>query len=612
MKNMYKQHYHKDGYIKYYDKNKEIDYKDVMAVTSLEKFCRRNKINNSNITKDIKNTFEYYGLDLNFISRQFDEDSKRDYMIPIVSEDILALMVENSRNNKIKNKNEENLTKDEFIEHNEKIFKLVEKLPRGIKCKIKNTETYKKNLEMNQLLCMLTDRLNLFFNICISDTNVNESGDIMRSLIAFLDKFLYNRAYYEAQIEDLEYRYDTEFDKKTNINLRQRDGSNYLLETLLKKSFLESIEKNIEILDLFKMKNISIEEIKMRLEKISNINKEYGLENNDSQNLKILYECLITKMDEREYIKHYILKLEQGETIIAEKDEEINYLKNEGRYMLNNINTGYIIGQIYSRYEKVFIDLIFNVDKKRCEETSFYQAYCDNWKSSDLLKDEIIFGMFNKYPSMKQFHLKRDWKRFMEILMKKIYYILLDEDIFFNEYYEFDIEIYFKYVKEYKNLNHTVSIIELQNAIQDIREQIHAFLQGLYCSESLIENYAIKKLEIMYEEQAIKDENTVKKRKKLNKLNDKIEKLSVEIENANKEAKKLLESDLKKMLKQKYELERDIYKTKDLRNTIDLAVGKMFITSLYVDQYNLNNNIIDLEKYLNSIGKNNKSKKFYF
>ena len=38
----------------------------------------------------------------------------------------------------------------------------------------------------------------------------------------------------------------------------------------------------------------------------------------------------------------------------------------------------------------------------------------------------------------------------------------------------------------------------------------------------------------------------------------------------------------------------------------------MFITSLYVDQYNLNNDTIDLEKYLNSLGKYNKLKKFYF
>ena len=170
-KKIYNRHYNKEGYIDYDNKNKKINYQDIMTVTSLEKFCRRKNINNSNITKDLKNTFEYYGLDLNFISRRFCEDSKRDYMIPIISEDILALMIENSRNNKVKNKNEENLTKDEFIQHNEKIFKLIEKLPRKIKSEIKYSETYKKNAEMNQLLSMFTDRLNLFFNISDNSTN---------------------------------------------------------------------------------------------------------------------------------------------------------------------------------------------------------------------------------------------------------------------------------------------------------------------------------------------------------------------------------------------------------------------------------------------------------
>ena len=305
MKNIYKRHYNKEGYIDYDNKNKKINYQDIMTVTSLEKFCRRKNINNSNITKDLKNTFEYYGLDLNFISRRFCEDSKRDYMIPIISEDILALMIENSRNNKVKNKNEENLTKDEFIQHNEKIFKLIEKLPRKIKSEIKYSETYKKNAEMNQLLSMFTDRLNLFFNICISDTNVHESGDIIRSLIALLDKFLYNRAYKEVEVEELE--------QEHNMYMRQKEGSNYLLETLLKEYFLKSIESNIEILDFFKRENITIEEIENGLNKISNINKEYGLENNDSENLKILHTCLTTKIDEKEYIEQYILKLEETE-----------------------------------------------------------------------------------------------------------------------------------------------------------------------------------------------------------------------------------------------------------------------------------------------------------
>lgn len=137
-------------------------------------------------------------------------------------------------------------------------------------------------------------------------------------------------------------------------------------------------------------------------------------------------------------------------------------------------------------------------------------------------------------------------------------------------------------------------------------------MEDLYCLETTMEMKAIKRLELMYEDQAEKDEKRIKMRKKLSKLNERIEELRDEIEKANKEVKKIVNNELQKKLKEKSKLEREIYKTKDLKNTIDLAVGKMFITSLYVDQYNLNNDTIDLEKYLNSLGKYNKLKKFYF
>lgn len=602
MKNMYKKHYHKDGYIKYYDKNNKIDYKEVLTVAGLEELCRRKNISNNNISRDIKNTFEYYGLNSDFILVDSYQDGKKYYMIPLVSEDILALMIENSRNNKMKNKNQENLTKDEFIEHNEKIFKLIEDLPRGIKNEIKNTETYKKNLEINQLLCMLTDRLNLFFNICISDTNVNEAGDIMRSLITLLDKFLYNRAYNEVEIEELE--------QELNMQIRKKEGSNYLLETLLKDYFLKSIEKNIEILDFIKRESISLEEIKKKLENIAEINKEYGLENSDSENLKILYTCLIAKMDERECIKRYMLKLKKLEENINKKNEEIDYLKNEGRYILNNIDNGYILGKEYVKYRNVFMDLIFSVDEKIKKNSNFYKEYCYNWENSELLKDEFIYLIFKKYPSMKRFYLKKDWKRFIEMLMRKTFLILLEEEIFLDEYGEFDIEIYSKYVKEYKELKYPKSI-ELENTIENIEDKINNFLEDLYTLPWTMDMKAIERLKLMYKNQVEKDQEAISNRKDLMRLNDKIKTIEEEIKKYKGETKELLKKDLEKELKKKINLEKKIYQIKDLRNTIDIALGKVFITSLYMDQYNLNNKTIGLEKYIDSIGKNNKLEKYY-
>ena len=92
-----------------------------------------------------------------------------------------------------------------------------------------------------------------------------------------------------------------------------------------------------------------------------------------------------------------------------------------------------------------------------------------------------------------------------------------------------------------------------------------------------MEMKAIKRLELMYEDQAEKDEKRIKMRKKLSKLNERIEELRDEIEKANTEVKKIVNNELQKKLKEKSKLEREIYKTKDLKNTIDLAVGKCLL-----------------------------------
>ena len=122
---------------------------------------------------------------------------------------------------------------------------------------------------------------------------------------------------------------------------------------------------------------------------------------------------------------------------------------------------------------------------------------------------------------------------------------------------------------------------------------------------------AIERLKLMYKNQVEKDQEAISNRKDLMRLNDKIKTIEEEIKKYKGETKELLKKDLEKELKKKINLEKKIYQIKDLRNTIDIALGKVFITSLYMDQYNLNNKTIGLEKYIDSIGKNNKLEKYY-
>ena len=110
MKKMYKDYYSNKGVIKY--KNKSVNYKDIL-VMSLEEFGKKNDIHKNNKTKDIRKVFEQYGLDFDFIiNKEYDNNR---YEIPKLSQDILTLMIKNSKNNKFKNKEQENINMKDFI-----------------------------------------------------------------------------------------------------------------------------------------------------------------------------------------------------------------------------------------------------------------------------------------------------------------------------------------------------------------------------------------------------------------------------------------------------------------------------------------------------------------
>lgn len=596
MKLKYKEYYNdieSVSYINYTDKGK-FNYKDILTVKADEFYKKKYIKDNKN--SELEDIMEYYGLDLDFIVTEISKESKnKSYQIPIMSEDILALMIKNFKNNKIKNKKEENLTLDEFINYNNKLFKLIEELPPQLKNEIKNTETYIRNKEINQLLLMLLDRLNLFFNVYISNTDINEGGDQLRRLISYLDKFLYNYANHNLDLKCLE---------KRNIKMKPIGESNYLLETLLKESFLNGIKKNIEILNFFKTNEMDENEIKKELEEVSKLNKINKLHNYDSQNLEILYNSKKEKINIEEYIKQYKLELQKDQENILKKEKELDTFGKERKYFLNDMNNTHIIRTYLKKYKKYIIDNVFNASEEKSIKIGFDKAYKEAWIDSILYNDLFMENLFKMYPSYKKEILKRIWEERMVFFSKHLYIVLENKKIILENQNK-QIK-YFEYAKQYKDGLQENSN-ELTEIINELNEFIDGVLENMLLCEYEKDIMIMEELKSMYKLQEMKDKKSNSKRNKIKSLNKKIEKLEIDLKKAKEDNNKKQEEYLEKIKEEDKnkikKLERELLKIKDLKNTLSLALGKMFISSLYLDRENMKKENIDLKNYLKYLDK---------
>lgn len=596
MKLKYKEYYNdieSVSYINYTDKGK-FNYKDILTVKADEFYKKKYIKDNKN--SELEDIMEYYGLDLDFIVTEISKESKnKSYQIPIMSEDILALMIKNFKNNKIKNKKEENLTLDEFINYNNKLFKLIEELPSQLKNEIKNTETYIRNKEINQLLLMLLDRLNLFFNVYISNTDINEGGDQLRRLISYLDKFLYNYATHNLELKYLE---------KTNKKMKPIGESNYLLETLLKESFLNGIKKNIEILNFFKTNEMDENEIKKELEEVSKLNKINKLHNYDSQNLEILYNSKKEKINIEEYIKQYKLELKKDQENILKKEKELDTFGKERKYFLNDMNNTHIIRTYLKKYKKYIIDNVFNASEEKSIKIGFDKAYKEAWIDSILYNDLFMENLFKMYPSYKKEILKHIWEERMVFFSKQLYIVLENKKIILENQNK-QIK-YFEYAKQYKDglQENSNELIEI---INELNEFIDGVLENMLLCEYEKDIMIMEELKSMYKLQEMKDKKSNSKRNKIKSLNKKIEKLEIDLKKAKEDNNKKQEEYLEKIKEEDKnkikKLERELLKIKDLKNTLSLALGKMFISSLYLDRENMKKENIDLKNYLKYLDK---------
>ena len=591
MENRYEEYYNdveSINYTLYTDCNK-IDYKDVLSL-NLEEFSRRNDIDPNNKTKDIKKVFEQYGLDLNFIVTEYsknkeDEKGKQEYRIPKISEDILAVMIKNSKKNKIRRKKDENITINDFIEYNENIFELIEELPMSIKKEIKKDKIYEKNLEINELLYMLSERINLFLNIFVANQSIDSGVMKMKKLITYIDKLLYDYAYSKKiNEENLKGEYRKYFEKEEKK--REQNKDNYMLEVVFRKVFLNSIKKNIEVLDYLKTKEIPVEEIQNELNEIS---KNYKNENS----IQILYESKVCENNKEKYDK----KLLEENKNLNNKYNKIKKLAEKNKYFFNVISCKNVIKGVYENEKENILKVIFGFDKRSSYEEFLYN-YNEYWQDSILSQDKFVRDYvlscgysFNYSKSISVFEREKlidEWNKFTCFL----------EDEIISNLEEFNEEMYFKWVD--KKFNNEESKKEF---ILYLDEKVYAYIKDIKENDQEV----IDILKSMYK-------NINKKEEKRNDINRSIENIDKKIEKEKKELLKIkqeknkkniniIESNIKELKEKRNNLQTKLSNIRDLKNSVHNMFGKMIINVLYMDRDYMMNNKIDLKKYLHILNK---------
>lgn len=666
MKINYKKYYDDNESINYakITKNNELDYTKIMTRTSLDSFCDEKNISKSDNSYYIKETLENYGLDLNFIVREESKDSnKKSYKIPIISEDILAIMVNSTKNNVIKQaKDIDKISLDNVIEYNKKLFKDIDKLPRRLKNEIKLSETFKINKELNILMEMLLNRVNLLFNILLSESDVNAGNQIKR-LISYIDKFLYSytekklslekinninydevlcskdkktlKDFFLLDIDDLDLenisihelrnlcvnqlkalKIIDEDDLENNVNntgIKDIGEANYLLESIFKEEFLKSIKDNIDILDYLKKSDINIEEVKKELEKIYKINDVDGKKHFKSDDLYILYKSKLYEENYESYINKYKESLILKEKVISKNDKNIKNLRANGKYFLNETKISKILREDF--YDKYIISIL----------NELFTSY----RSISIYEDDIDIDIYKYckriglpicnyyYFEEKKNNLKayayfinRYNRKWSEIEAKYIN-VFMEESLFGK----YPNGLKFKLKKVYRELVHYIKeqllLICKSEEFYGISKYddfynnrlIFFTMQGLNnCVNLFLKKYDYDDNVITELRQMYKKQNL--KDNKVIKIKNEIKKLNEKIEKM--ELKKETSSNktklnnlIKENKKKIIELENKLLEMEDLRSCLSMALGKIFITALYTDKNIMNKKNLDLKKYLN-------------
>lgn len=594
----YENQYHNYESINY--KSGDIDYKNILVTSTLQDFYKNKGLKMKELSLYTREALEKYGLNFNFLAKQSTIDSseqkeKKSYIIPKTAEDILALMIKSIKDSVVNDKtDEEKINIDDINIYNKNVFKYIEKLPKRVKNNIKLTDTYKMNKELQVLLNMLLDRVNLLLNVLISKSDVN-AGDQIKRLISYIDRLLYSYAEKQIDLEIINEMQGSSDDR----GLKNTNEGNYLLESIFKEEFLNSIQTNVEMLDYLKANDISCKKLKSDLKEVeklykdSEIDKKKSFESENIYILNDLYQLGIKDQIEREaYIQRYKEELERQQEEIENWEKGLKSFKKEKKYFFNSYSIPEILKtKFYNNYKKdivkkmITVDLLknyleieTNYEKERFK--SLYKIIDSKWMKIMVNYSNIYFieGLFGQYP----FKLRK------EIINNYNPIIYKMEDKIFRIFYDSN---FIKFTQE--NLS--------EQGIERINKYIIDELDKeiIPCIDSLQDVYnekTIEKLKEMYKEQDKRDKkfNTIKK--EFEELNDKIKKLEVQ------ESYKEKNTENKK---KRTEIKNELLKVNSLKSATSIVIGKMFITALYKDKDFMNKEELDLKEFLKELDENN-------
>lgn len=589
----YENQYHNYESINY--KSGDIDYKNILVTSTLQGFYKNKGLKMKELSLYTREALEKYGLNFNFLAKQSTIDSseqkeKKSYIIPKTAEDILALMIKSTKDSVVNDKtDEEKINIDDINIYNKNVFKYIEKLPKRVKNNIKLTDTYKMNKELQVLLNMLLDRVNLLLNVLISKSDVN-AGDQIKRLISYIDRLLYSYAENQIDLEIINEMQGSSDDR----GLKNTNEGNYLLESIFKEEFLNSIQTNVEMLDYLKANDISCKKLKSdlkeveRLYKDSEIDKKKSFESENIYILNDLYQLGIKDQIEREaYIQRYKEELERQQEEIDNWEKGLKSFKKEKKYFLNSYSIPEILKtKFYNNYKKdivkkmITVDLLknyleieTNYEKERFK--SLYKMIDSKWMEIMVNYSNIYFieGLFGQY----HFKLRK------EIINNYNPIIYKMEDKIFRIFYDSN---FIKFTQE--NLS--------EEGIERINKYIIDELDKeiIPCIDSLQDVYnekVIAQLKEMYKEQDKRDEKFNYTKDKLVQLEDTIKELEDMEQNKNK--------------KKRTEIKNELLKVNSLKSATSVVIGKMFITALYKDKDFMNKEELDLKEFLKELDENN-------
>lgn len=586
----YENQYHNYESINY--KSGDIDYKNILVTSKLEDFYKSKGLKMKERSLYVSEALKKYGLNFNFLAKQSTIDSseqreRKSYIIPKTAEDILALMIKSTKDSVVNDKtDEEKINIDDINRYNKNIFKYIEKLPKRVKNNIKLTETYKMNKELQESLNMLLNRVNLLFNVLLSKSDVN-AGDQIKRLISYIDSFLYSYAGKQVKLKMNSYTGE-EYDDR---GLKNPNEGNYLLESIFKEEFLDSIQTNVEILDYLKTNNISSKKLRNDLKEVEKLYKDNVIDKNKSfegENIYILnqlYKCGIESHEEREkYIQRYKEELERQQNEIDNWENDLKNERKEKKYFFNQYESISEILKLefYNKYKKEIIEKMITADfLKNCLEIKtndkkerykkLYEIIDPKWMEvMDAYKNVyFIEYLLGKYPYGLRRSLIYNYNPVIFKMEDKIFRIFYDND-------------FIKYTQE----NFSEEDIEKINKyiIEELDKEIIPYIDSLH---DVYNEKVISQLKEMYYEQDKRDKKFNRKKKELEELDEKIK----EINNTNK--------------KKRTEIKNELLKVNSLKSAASVVMGKMFITALYKDKEFMNKEELDLKEFLIELDENN-------